>query len=441
MKRSLKASFAAASLTALALSCIALPAAQATEAPAQPGASFSAAASPTVDQGYIDAVRAYFNDKVAQLDVDAETRAALQAAGASNDALLDAASSSAVELQNLLTAAGVDRDEALDPADYQCGPTPMRDWSAGQLAQVDPDSYNWYRTGFAGLSPDLLVQYWTLMKTPQAAKDTVFGIDGKSTNEMARTWGALQKFWDIDGSGIGLVQYDAKLLGSSDQAKADRLFVYDGMAKVSLLSSILLMGAVEVGIAQGKMDGFPGGEDNPLFSVNSFAIDPARSGDSQDMLETLGITRRVAMGEGLIQVWKDLGISDAGNRAVLAHEYGHQVQYDGNLFETDITDEAEATARTELMADAFASYFTVSKRGESLNKAYALQNFQSFYNVGDCAFTNPNHHGTPNQRYAAAEWGADVARLADDQGHILPSLEVADRFEKVLPIITAPDAE
>lgn len=439
MKRSMLAALAVASLTTVTICGPGTTSAYATSpAPASSAATARTATSATD----VAAIRQQFNDYLATHDFDAAARASLQAAGASDAAFSKAAGLAVTTLQNTLTKAGVDREGSpvLNPGDYQCGPTDMTAWVQDKEAQVDPTSWSWYVNGFLGMTPDLVIQYWTLMKTPSAPKDTSFGPNGSATNEMSRTFRALQNFWDIDGSDVGLVSYDAKVLASTPDAAADRATVYDGISKISALGAILLELGVEGGIAGGMMNGFPGGVDNPLFSVNSFAIDPDKAGDDEAMLDMLGVTRRIAMGQGLIGMWDDLGLGRVGDRAVLAHEYSHQVQYDDNLFDTDITDPAEATARTELMADAFGSYFTVSKHGESLNKADTLKDLQTFYNVGDCAFTNPGHHGTPNQRYRAAKWGADLAQSADNQGHVMPSLEVDAAFEKALPAITAPDA-
>ncbi|HWC21949.1 MAG TPA: hypothetical protein VG502_06580 [Flexivirga sp.] len=438
MKRPLATALAFASIAAVSVTGFGMPTAHAST-PAT-GVSAAAAASTTTD---VSAMRQKFNAYVAGMDLDAATRTKLEAAGASDAAFTAAGKVAVATLQAGLTNAGVDRDAnpALNPGDYECGPTAMNAWVKDQVAQIDPTSWSWYTNGILGLSPDLLVQYWTLMKTPSAPRDTSFGPSGSATNEMARTFGALQNFWDIDGSGIALVSYDAKLLADTPEAAADRAVVYDGISKISGFASILLRLSVESGILSGTLAGFPGGVDNPMFSVNSFAIDPTHAtGDDKATLDMLGVTRRIAMGQGLIRMWDDLGLGRVGDRAVLAHEYSHQVQYDDNLFVTDITDEAEATARTELMADAFGTYFTVSKHGESLNKAQTLQDLQTFYNVGDCGFSNPGHHGTPNQRYRAAEWGADLAKSQSDQGHVLPSLAVDAAFEKALPQITAPDA-
>jgi len=56
------------------------------------------------------------------------------------------------------------------------------------------------------------------------------------------------------------------------------------------------------------------------------------------------------------------------------------------------------------------------------------------------AFDDPGHHGTPNQRLAAAQFGFDVADQYQKQGHILTSQEFYELFMKVYPTIVAPDA-
>ncbi|MFI9602008.1 hypothetical protein ACIHCX_19530 [Streptomyces sp. NPDC052043] len=438
MKRSILATLAVASLATMSLT-------GATAANAfSPAAATVAMTAPhaAAQSADISQLRQQFNDYIAGLDLDADTRAAAEAAGSSDDALVAAAAKSLAQVKAALTDAGVDNEwtsGAINPDDYNCSTTDFREWARAQTAQIDPASWDWYQNGFLGLSPDLLLQYWTLMKTPTNPQDTALGPNGANTNELARTFTNLQRFWDVDTSDVGLVSLDAKVLGPD--GAADRQHVYDGLSEISPLGALFLQIGVEGGLGSGQLNGFPGGVDNPMFSLNAFAIDPAHAGDSQETLETLGITRRVAVGQGILQMWNELGLGRVAGRAVMAHEFGHQVQYSDNLFETDITDEAEATRRTELMADAFGTYFMVHKRGESLNKAYTLQDLQTFYNVGDCSFSNPGHHGTPNQRYHSSAWAAGLAKSADDQGHVLPSLTVADSFEKMLPEIVAPDAD
>ena len=114
------------------------------------------------------------------------------------------------------------------------------------------------------------------------------------------------------------------------------------------------------------------------------------------------------------------------------------MQFEDNLFDSPLTG-PEATRRTELMADSFGTYFATHARGLSLNDKRVLKAEQSFFEVGDCAFDNPGHHGTPNQRLRAATWAADLANAARPQGKILPSLTLADMFEEKLPEFVAPD--
>jgi hypothetical protein len=123
----------------------------------------------------------------------------------------------------------------------------------------------------------------------------------------------------------------------------------------------------------------------------------------------------------------------------MGHEFGHHIQYELGLFETDLP-APEATRRTELMADSFASYFGVHKRGLALNKKRVVDALMSFYAVGDCSFTSPGHHGTPNQRFRAATWGAELAQASVPASSKLLASEVADLFEDELPEIIAPDA-
>jgi hypothetical protein len=151
------------------------------------------------------------------------------------------------------------------------------------------------------------------------------------------------------------------------------------------------------------------------------------------------IPDKLIVGDGVLSALEYMKIADVGPRAVLGHEFGHHVQYEDNLFTSPLTG-AEATRRTELMADTFGTYFATHSRGLALNAKRVLQAEKSFYEVGDCAFDNPGHHGTPNQRLHASQWGANLADTAQKQGHILPSLTVARAFDAALPGLVATDA-
>ena len=146
-------------------------------------------------------------------------------------------------------------------------------------------------------------------------------------------------------------------------------------------------------------------------------------------------------GDGIVDALNALGIGDVGPRVVLAHEFGHHIQFEDGLFDSPLTG-PEATRRTELMADAFGTYFAVHAKGLSLNRKRVLNAEQTFFEVGDCSFTNNGHHGTPLQRMRAAAWGASVADAARPQSYILPSRTFAAMFDQKLPessLRTPPD--
>jgi hypothetical protein len=95
----------------------------------------------------------------------------------------------------------------------------------------------------------------------------------------------------------------------------------------------------------------------------------------------------------------------------------------------------EATRRTELMADAFSAYYLSHARGATMQWKRVKQFLQVFFNLGDCYFESYNHHGTPTQRMAAAEWGYQLADNAQKQGHILTAQKFVKLFDAALPKI------
>ncbi|ANH83416.1 hypothetical protein A8C56_22690 [Niabella ginsenosidivorans] len=86
---------------------------------------------------------------------------------------------------------------------------------------------------------------------------------------------------------------------------------------------------------------------------------------------------------------------------VLAHEWGHEVQ-----FRLGWANYANNTER-ELEADFFSGYYM------GLEKQWYWKQIQTYYTAiyssGDYAFSSPNHHGTPGQRLNAAYTGLTTA--------------------------------
>jgi hypothetical protein len=151
---------------------------------------------------------------------------------------------------------------------------------------------------------------------------------------------------------------------------------------------------------------------------------------------------RVVMGDGILEAYAAIGFGDIAPQAIFAHEYAHQVQFENNYFD-DLpasASPAQQTRYTELMADAMAAYFLTHSRGASLNQKRVEQFLEVFYDIGDCAFTDPGHHGTPSQRLAAARFGFTIADQAQKQGHILTAAEFHALFAAAYSTLVAPDA-
>jgi predicted metalloprotease len=166
----------------------------------------------------------------------------------------------------------------------------------------------------------------------------------------------------------------------------------------------------------------------PYFTFNSVAIGgvPGLFAD------------KIVMGDGIMAVYDDLGFGDVAPQAILAHEYGHQVQFNKHFGLA--APAPEATRFQELNADAMAAYFLTHKRGATLNQKRVEEFLQVFFNIGDCAFTDPGHHGTPNQRLAAARLGFELADEAQKQGQIMSADDFQAKFLAAYPSIIAPDA-
>lgn len=128
---------------------------------------------------------------------------------------------------------------------------------------------------------------------------------------------------------------------------------------------------------------------------------------------------------------------------VHAHEFAHHVQFEIGAFFPDppIPDPAEATRRTELMADAFGAYYSSHARGATFQAKRFADVMNAAFGFGDCDFFSPNHHGTPNQREAAAIWGGDIADPKRKKGHVNSAASMLDLFDAELPYLVAPDAE
>ncbi|MFB7570589.1 hypothetical protein [Streptomyces sp. NPDC056165] len=315
------------------------------------------------------------------------------------------------------------RDSAINPGDYQCQRTELTTYANTLLNGVqDPFTLLILQLfgGFDFPTYDALV-------FGSESKANTFGVNGEYTQKLTAEMKNLKRFWDIDSAGIELIPMHGADVYSSPERLARTLSVlYGGTAEDNLDLAELFIELVDSEpVLQGGA--------NPIFTFNAFAYSEV------DDPDPLGISDRIIMGDGIIQGMTEVGLGDVAPRAIVGHEFGHHVQYQNNLFESDLAG-PEATRRTELMADAFGTYYLTHARGEALNAARLLKSEKSFYQVGDCSFSSSGHHGTPNQRLASSSWAAGVANDATNQGHVLPALKLDELFEAKLPDLVKPDA-
>ncbi len=132
---------------------------------------------------------------------------------------------------------------------------------------------------------------------------------------------------------------------------------------------------------------------------------------------------------GVNHFWTTL--NNAGSYAVmgvLAHEWGHQVQF-------RIVGSHRASVVNELEADGFAGLYL------GLAKAFDWSLINGFlynaYSSGDYNYTNPNWHGTPDQRLAMSKKGYEIGYWELTTGNRLSYLELHQVYYSYLGVPTS----
>jgi hypothetical protein len=319
---------------------------------------------------------------------------------------------------------------AIDPKDYVCPPsTPVVDWYLGKVNEFienEPETFDLlYVNLFADLVPTFEALLFQTTATPQT-----FGYDGRFTNTMLKTERDVKRFWDITSTDIQLLGMHGSMLLDVERVAAT--YAHKDFFGLPPAVAAAVAHAIRDAVLESAT---LNGGNHPLFSFNAFAF--------SDLSSTPTIPDKIVMGDGVLEGYAALGFSDVAPQAIYAHEFAHHIQFENDYFSdphATAGTQAERTRYTELMADAMAAYYLTHKRGGTLNKKRVAQFLEVFFQIGDCAFTSGGHHGTPNQRRAAAQFGFDVADQAQKQGHILTSEQFHDLFVAQYATIIAPDA-
>lgn len=322
----------------------------------------------------------------------------------------------------------------INPGDYVCDPSsPVADWFTTEVSKVITQEPAIFNDLYFNLLADLIPTYDALLLQTEATPQ-YFGYDGQYTKVLQKTEQAVKGFWDIPSDDIQLIGMHGTMLLDVDRVAATYQAAFEIAPGVPVPPDLAQALAQQVRTDMLASQTLNGGN-HPLFSFNAFAF------------STFGgpIPDKVVVGDGILAGYEAVGLSDVAPKAIYAHEFGHHIQFENGYFDEAIPgsatpDAAERTRYRELMADAFAGYYLTHKHGATLNRKRVEQFLEIFFEIGDCGFNNPSHHGTPNQRMAAARFGFDVADEAQKQGHVLTSQQFHDLFVAAYPTLVAPDA-
>ncbi|MEM1124518.1 MAG: hypothetical protein AAGJ18_29035 [Bacteroidota bacterium] len=317
-------------------------------------------------------------------------------------------------------------ERAINPDDFECGsPTFLDEFAAASLEGFTDEQANL----LFGNTPAIFLEALFFDDTPE---DENFGINGEYNTSLRRNFINLKRFWDIPTDIIlvdlkGTIFKDEALVSEIVQAFfvvgldengnpifADKAFAdqYANFLKIAFSDPIFQ------------------DYNHPLFSFNAFAS----AGNPG-----LGIPNKIAMGDGLMEAYRANGLRTMADNFILAHEYGHQIQFANGYFD-GVPNTAEGTRYTELMADAYGAYFMTHGRGAFAEPAVITQMVKTGFSIGDCFFDSPSHHGTHNQRSAAAAWGGNLARRKAFLDPPLSSQAFFELFLEEFPNLIKPDA-
>jgi hypothetical protein len=322
---------------------------------------------------------------------------------------------------------------AINPGDYQCQlPTIIDFYLNDQLFPIfneDPAAFFqlFFPLDQGGLSADLVATLDALLQTEDTPQ--FIGYDGEYTKVMGRIERDVKRFWDIPSDDIQLIGMHGTVLLDVDRMAT--VYNHDDFfglpPAISETLALLLKSTME------SLESVNGGN-HPIFTFNAVAA----SGFGPD---------KIIVGDGVLAAYDELGFGDVAPQAIYAHEFAHHIQFENDYLDDPVPsfdpagpDDAEESRYFELMADAYAAYYLTHASGGTLRQKRVEQFLEVYFSIGDCAFENPGHHGTPGQRLAAARFGFDVADQAQRQGHILGADEFHDLFVAEYLNLIAPDA-
>ena len=306
--------------------------------------------------------------------------------------------------------------KALESGSSSCDAnTPLNIWLGDQLSDWNGDA-NFFAT-YTGI---LDFPAYDALFFSNSSANQYFGIHGEYSQQINKTFKDLKRFWNIQSDNIVLAGLHGNMLQNREKVILMDEIMFGDSKQVAEFYADLIQTLLK------EMPQYRNGE-HPIFTFNAYAQ------QAFDFPPFGKVPNKIVVGDGILDGFSSIGFKDIAPQAILAHEFGHHIQFQLGVFGDQFS--PEASRRTELMADAYSAYYLSHARGASMQWKRVQQFLQVFFNIGDCSFNDDRHHGTPAQRMAAARWAYNLANDAQKQGHILGSKEFTSRFEAYLPVL------
>lgn len=153
-------------------------------------------------------------------------------------------------------------------------------------------------------------------------------------------------------------------------------------------------------------------------SPNALALPDSRLSDSEGT---------VLFGREMLANYLKTPNGDMFIMGICAHEFAHIVQFSSGFY--DRLSKGQRTKKlVELHADFLSGYY-IGLRKISYAPAELVSLGRSWESIGDSSYTDPQHHGTSEERLQAVEQGYRFARERPEFG-IKAACEVGARYLK-----------
>ena len=329
------------------------------------------------------------------------------------------------KIENLLTTFHYENEfleMAINPDDFECEPTFLQAHQIERIKDFTEDDFFFVRN--YGIIPFFEAVF------DELGDIDYFGTKGEFTSSLRKTFIDLKTFWDIPTNIQLSDMHGATFKDPPTVARFLMLLGFGFTDEEGNFTPITETEALEFAEFLKIIFGAPVFENygHPILAFNAAAgIGPNGF--------------QIIMGDGVLDLYAELGLRTTADKLIFAHEYGHQIQLANGILDFSVPRTPAETRKLELMADAYGAYFVAHGQGSFLQPALISRYIKTAFSVGDCFFDNPNHHGTPNQRARAATFGADLAKRRGLIDKKYSSAEFIQLFEEAYPQIIARDAE